>query len=277
MFIRNGIVACRFSTSKQFISTTRFMQSMANHDIGITIHMKIPTIFQNKNMREMERKLSEMIATEGRNLDISHLASIIHQAAKVNFTIELSSITKLLVQRKNENMSMIDIGKMLYGLQRFWGDQEQHVLQLIDIITPKVKALATVNPQTCASALSGLQNLSSSHRAVRALLRALAQKIELCNETWKAQEIGISLSGLRNMSSDDEEVLMLLAALTPKIESCPEELLPVNIVGVMKGLRFISTKKMEVRLLLTALIPKIASCQKSFTALQISVILYGKQ
>ena len=250
---------------------------MVNYDIGATIHRKIPMIFQIKNMHEIERKLGELIATEGNNLDISHLASILHQAAKVNFTIELNSIIKLLVQRKGDDMCMIDIGKMLYGLQRFWGDQEKQVLQLIEIITPKVKALKIINPQTLANALLGLQNLSSSHVAVRVLLRVLAQKIGSCKQPWKAQEIGISLYGLQNMSSDDEEVLILLSALTPKIESCPEELQPVNVVGAMRGLRHISSKKKEVRALLIALAPKFESCQKNFDAVQISVILYGEQ
>ena len=95
MFIRRSRTtiasACRLSVSKSkpFIPFTYMycIRSMVNYDIGVTIHRKIPTIFQSKNMHEIERKLGELIAAEGNNLDISHLASILHQAAKVNFTI----------------------------------------------------------------------------------------------------------------------------------------------------------------------------------------------
>jgi hypothetical protein len=272
---------CRLSALRPLPSST-FMRTLANisndnHKMIIAIHQKIPTIFQSKNPRAIELKLDEMIKKEGENLDITHFASLIHQAAKVKFTMDLSSITKLILQRTEDKMSMIYVGQMFYGLQQYWSDQEQHVLQLIEVVTPKVKSLTRITPQTIANIFFGLQNLSSSHEEVRALLRVLTEKIQSSkNQLWKAQEIGMALRGLRNMSSADEEVLSLISALIPNINICRDEMQPLSMVNVMSGLRNMSSKKHEVASLIAALVPTFKSCKKPLGSVQICLLLNGK-
>jgi hypothetical protein len=72
--------------------------------------------------------------------------------------------------------------------------------------------------------------MSSDSAEVRAMLSALAPRVESCREALSAQAVGNVLYGLQGMSSDSAEVRAMLSALAPKVVSC-REALDVQAVG----------------------------------------------
>ena len=118
-----------------------------------------------------------------------------------------------------EKLALMDLRHLTMLLHRAF-KHKQIVLPLSDFARCIIALPDTdMDAQGVGNALYGLQKYSSDAPEVRALLAALAPKVERCPEALSALNVGNALNGLKGCSSDAPEVRAVLAALAPKVES----------------------------------------------------------
>jgi hypothetical protein len=87
------------------------------------------------------------------------------------------------------------------------------------------------------NALYGLQGMSSDSSEVRAIVSALALKVQGCRGELNGQNVGNALYGLQGMSSDSSEVLAIVSALASKVQGCREQLNGQEVGNALYGLQ----------------------------------------
>jgi len=134
-----------------------------------------------------------------------------------------------------------------------------------------------LDAQAVGNALFGLQRMKSNSPEVRALVQAMAKKLQEEKVILDSEGIGSALYGLHRMSSDVPQVRALLSALTGCIEISEVYLSGQGIADSLYGLAGMTTDCKELRTLLTVLASKIDETTGKLDSQEIGNALYGLQ
>mmetsp|Transcript_10143 Transcript_10143/g.10227 ORF Transcript_10143/g.10227 Transcript_10143/m.10227 type:complete len:851 (-) Transcript_10143:167-2719(-) len=141
-------------------------------------------------------------------------------------------------------------GMALYGLRGMTGSVE--LTALLTALLPHLQT-SSLDHQAIATALLGLQGMSSDSVQVRNVVETLALCVERCPDRLTGREVSSALFGLQNMRCTSFEVRHLLRALTDKILNLHGVITTTSLSIALFGLQRMTSDTREVRDVLDAL------------------------
>jgi len=171
---------------------------------GSMVNEKIINIFsKNHNGTNVDYilDLNILLAEHRKDLNLVHVATLLHRSARIRFPIETCIPLNLLIEVIENNSTSRspranEIAQILYGLRLMSIEETVGVIDLIRAVKSKLRQCKEVfMSREIALSLYGLQRFSSSHYEVRSLLILLAKKFTESNATLNGQEISNSLFG----------------------------------------------------------------------------------
>jgi hypothetical protein len=187
----------------------------------------------------------------------------------------------------------------LYGLKGM-SSECRAVRDMLSILTSRIPhpsgsessvakekgGVVQLRAQHLATALYGLQRLSSSHEEVTALLAALVPYIESSVGGLSPKHAGMALRGFTAMRSDDSvwvtKAMQALAAVLQRGQESGGVVDVQAVVMCMSGLRGMNSSSPQVRAVVRALIPLVENCSSNwevtglqFRAVSVAAVLGG--
>lgn len=122
---------------------------------------------------------------------------------------------------RRERLTASMVASAVFGLQGISSDVPT-VRRILAVLSDDLRQSSDpLDGKGIGSALFGMQNMTSKSPQVRELLRCLSEVIDRSNATLNAQATGNAFYGLQGMSSDATETRQLLLSLTKKIRVAP--------------------------------------------------------
>ena len=177
-----------------------------------------------------------------------------------------------------------------HGLRDLHSSHEEVKILLKSVMRYLNTAEKVIRPQQypfvgfIASALFGMQNMSSDDIEVRKLLSYLFKKCDKPSSTkLSPREVGMALTGLRNMNSQHDEVRLMIKKLTPhfiKSNISQRHANEQNLawyMGSCIGFRYMYGYHNEVLYLVEAMTDKIRKSQGELSLTTVAKCLSGLQ
>ena len=122
---------------------------------------------------------------------------------------------------RRERLTASMVASAVFGLQGISSDVPT-VRRILSVLSDDLRQSSdNLDGKGIGSALFGMQNMTSKSPQVRELLRCLSEVIDRSNTTLNAQATGNAFYGLQGMSSDVEETRLVLLSLTKKMRAAP--------------------------------------------------------
>ena len=122
---------------------------------------------------------------------------------------------------RRERLTASMVASAVFGLQGISSDVPT-VRRILAVLSDDLlQSSDPLDGKGIGSALFGMQNMTSKSPQVRELLRCLSEVIDRSNATLNAQATGNAFYGLQGMSSDAHETRQLLLSLTKKMRAAP--------------------------------------------------------
>jgi phage gp46-like protein len=122
---------------------------------------------------------------------------------------------------RRERLTASMVASAVFGLQGISSDVPT-VRRILAVLSDDLRQSSDhLDGKGIGSALFGMQNMTSKSPQVRELLRCLSEVIDRSNATLNAQATGNAFYGLQGMSSDVEETRLVLLSLTKKMRAAP--------------------------------------------------------
>lgn len=122
---------------------------------------------------------------------------------------------------RRERLTASMVASAVFGLQGISSDVPT-VRRILSVLSDDLRLSSdNLDGKGIGSALFGMQNMTSKSPQVRELLRCLSEVIDRSNATLNAQAMGNAFYGLQGMSSDVEETRLVLLSLTKKMRAAP--------------------------------------------------------
>ena len=120
---------------------------------------------------------------------------------------------------RRERLTASMVASAVFGLQGISSDVPT-VRRILSVLSDDLRQSSdNLDGKGIGSALFGMQNMTSKSPQVRELLRCLSEVIDRSNATLNAQATGNAFYGLQGMSSDVEETRLVLLSLTKKMRA----------------------------------------------------------
>lgn len=208
----------------------------------------------------------------------------------------LGIIYDLLIEKKDESMTIVNIASSLFGLQGLSSDSlvvRKFLMTFANDLKQSIlKGDVDMDSKAIASSLYGMQHMNSKYEEVQAMLDVICLGLQQSSKFINAQAIGNGLYGLQSMSDDYIHVRQVLAALNEKIKNMPHPIEnPVfeeqyekyqefymsgqNIGNALWGLRNMTSSHSEVRQVLSSLAKKIRESNAIMNGQNIGNSLYA--
>jgi hypothetical protein len=230
-------------------------------------------------------KVREFVAENGRRMDTSDIATLLHSANKKKVRgvdeATLSDLLSIWETKQGDRLGKIPLTMIFQGLSLVTRTKDRTLAPrmlscLANALTSCTDKFVGQNVGQCIYALRHISARQNEEELKRVLV-ALTVKVWASTETLSAQNIGNLLYGLQHISSESFELRAMLTALTVKVQSSREALKAQELGNALYGLQSMNSHSVEVCALLSALTPKVRDCREALNAQHIGNLFYGLQ
>ena len=185
----------------RFVSTVTLMiprcrESFSAKEIGMAMYGLKGLSSKSPEIGQLLVELTRALADVNLRLDAQAIGNCLYGLQSMHDSLEVNTFLNVLQRKISEcdcHLSAQHIGNALYGLQN-----QYNISAVLNSLGPFVeKCNAKFSAQEISNALYGLKSVSSSESAVQTILRALAVKLEHCDDTFKSQETVMHSSAYR--------------------------------------------------------------------------------
>ena len=169
-----------------------------------------------------------------------------------------------------------DTSMALLGRRNMTADSG-HVREILHLLALRLSNDIPLDTNGVKDSMLGLGGMSSDFAEVCEVVRALAPRIQSCEETLEGRQVAVILESLHSMNSESADVRSLLSALTHQMQRCTFLYFPHKIGPSMLGLLGMSGEHFEVQQLMAVLTPLIVRDIEVIDTVSLGRVLYGLQ
>lgn len=163
----------------------------------------------------------QRVQQEHMNWDADHGSGLKRRFRLPRALLKLLLALERKLLSRRERLTASMVASAVFGLQGISSDVPT-VRRILSVLSDDLRQSSdNLDGKGIGSALFGMQNMTSKSPQVRELLRCLSEVIDRSNATLNAQATGNAFYGLQGMSSDVEETRLVLLSLTKKMRAAP--------------------------------------------------------
>ena len=143
------------------------------------------------------------------------------------------------------------VSKLLYYLQRCWGD-EPGIRKLLSIVTPRLKeASGTFTPSQISDIFCGIQNVKSNNEISAEFISVLADVVRNCSGEFTAPILSTCLFGMHHLSDTAPATRELMKVLEYKLTNFTGDFTVKELTSSFLGFSSMSCTGVETESLLS--------------------------